>query len=204
MKGHSSVRVFENPLLEWCTHVHPLVPLLLWSPIVFLCLRSGVVDSQLSASEWSWLFVAAFFSWTFTEYFLHRVVFHFPAKSRAGKYFVYLFHGLHHDDPDDASRLVMPPVPAILIMGLLTLFFGLFFSPRYLSSFMGFFIIGYLFYDYIHYGTHHFKMKNPLARYLKKFHLQHHHSKEAAKYGVSSPIWDIILGTMTGPKKDRK
>jgi hypothetical protein len=39
-----SVRLFQNDLLEALTHVHPIVPLLFWGPVVaFLLWRSVAV-----------------------------------------------------------------------------------------------------------------------------------------------------------------
>ena len=33
-KAHQSIRLFENDFLERLTHVHPIVPLLFWAPVV--------------------------------------------------------------------------------------------------------------------------------------------------------------------------
>jgi sterol desaturase/sphingolipid hydroxylase (fatty acid hydroxylase superfamily) len=134
-------------------------------------------------------------TWTLTEYCLHRFVFHYPARSRVGKWFVYLFHGNHHDDPRDKTRLVMPPAGAIPIMAALFFLFGLVIPAPWIEPFGAFFIVGYLIYDYIHYATHHFPMKNPVAKYLRRYHLKHHYSGERGRYGVSSPLWDIVFGT---------
>jgi sterol desaturase/sphingolipid hydroxylase (fatty acid hydroxylase superfamily) len=134
-------------------------------------------------------------TWTLTEYCLHRFVFHYPARSGLGKRFVYLFHGNHHDDPRDKTRLVMPPAGAIPIMAALFFLFGLVIPAPWIEPFGAFFIVGYLIYDYIHYATHHFPMKNPVAKYLRRYHLKHHYSGEPGRYGVSSPLWDIVFGT---------
>ena len=75
----------------------------------------------------------------------------------------------------------MPPFPAAIIMYALYILFSLVIPARYLNVFMAFFIVGYLVYDYIHYATHHFAMTSRLGRYLRKFHLQHHNSKEESK-----------------------
>jgi len=147
-----------------------------------------------------WLGVAGTLIWTLTEYVLHRFVFHYNARTRTGKHLVFLFHGIHHDDPKDKTRLVMPPLPAVAMVSLLYLFFNIFLPAKYIDGFMGFFLIGYLIYDYIHYATHHFPMKNKVARYLKTYHLQHHYSKKNDKYGVSNPLWDYILNTVEEKK----
>jgi len=199
---YNSLRLFKSPILESMSHVHPIVPLVLWAPIsIYLMYRSLTVDN-LSLLTFFIVGFIALVVWTLTEYTLHRYMFHFNGKSWFSKGFVYIFHGLHHDDPQDPTRLVMPPVPAILIMGVIWQIFALIVPSLYISAFMAFFIIGYLCYDYIHYATHHFKMTSKVGRYLRKFHLQHHHQHQKSKYGVSSPLWDYVFGTVEGPKEE--
>lgn len=202
MKKHAneSIRIFKNPFLESLTHVHPIIPLIFWVPIIIFLFYRGITLKQVEIFELIFLSFGGLLLWTLTEYVLHRYVFHWDAKSRAGKYFVFLFHGLHHDDPQDPTRLVMPPVPAVIIVSLLWGIFSLVFPDKFLDVIMAYFLIGYLCYDYIHYATHHFAMTSPIGRYLRKYHLQHHYSGEKSKYGVSSPLWDIIFKTTTGPK----
>lgn len=195
-----SIRIFKNPILESFTHVHPIIPLVLWTPVILFLFYRGASLKLVSALEFGILFIAGMLLWTITEYALHRYVFHWNAKSRAGKYFVFLFHGLHHDDPQDPTRLVMPPVPAILIVSLLWILFSAIFPAKYIDVLMAYFLIGYLCYDYIHYATHHFAMTSTVGRYLRKYHLQHHYSSEKSKYGVSSPLWDYVFNTVSGPK----
>lgn len=195
-----SIRIFKNPLLESFTHVHPIVPLLLWVPIISFLIYRGIAVHSLTKPEFISLFFIGLIVWTLMEYVLHRYVFHWDASSRAGKYFVFLFHGLHHDDPQDPTRLVMPPVPALLIFAVLWTFFSIFVPGHYLGVFMAFFMAGYLCYDYIHYATHHFPMTSRVGKYLRKYHLQHHYSGERSKYGVSNPFWDYVFKTTTGPK----
>ncbi len=196
-----SIRIFKNSILESFTHVHPIVPLILWVPVICFLFYRGYAIKNLGAKEFAVLFVFGILLWTITEYLLHRYVFHWNAKSRAGKYFVFLFHGLHHDDPQDPTRLVMPPVPAILIVSILWGIFEAIFPAAYIEVIMANFLIGYLCYDYIHYATHHFAMTSRLGKYLRKYHLQHHYSGEQSKYGVSSPLWDYVFKTVSGPKE---
>lgn len=194
-KAHQSIRLFENDFLERLTHVHPVVPLLFWAPVVVWLLWRSLAMHHLPLLPVLGIGVLGLFTWTLTEYCLHRFVFHYPARSRLGKWFVYLFHGNHHDDPRDKTRLVMPPAGAIPIMAALFFLFGLVIPAPWIEPFGAFFIVGYLIYDYIHYGTHHFPMKNPVAKYLRRHHLKHHYSGERGRYGVSSPLWDIVFGT---------
>jgi sterol desaturase/sphingolipid hydroxylase (fatty acid hydroxylase superfamily) len=194
-KPHESIRLFENDLLERLSHVHPITPLLMWGPFAAWLLWRSFALYQLPLPPVLAICVAGVFTWSLTEYCLHRFLFHFPARSKTGKWFVYLFHGNHHDDPRDKTRLVMPPAGAIPIMLVLYLVFGLIIPHPWIEPFCASFIIGYLIYDYIHYSTHHFPMRNRIAKYLKHYHLKHHYSGQEGRYGVSSPLWDSVFGT---------
>jgi len=192
---HQSIRLFENNFLERLTHVHPIVPLVFWSPIVAYLLWRAIFVQELPIPELLLIAPVAILVWSGTEYFLHRFVFHFPAKSRLGQWLVYLFHGIHHHDPKDKTRLVMPPSGSIPIMLVLYYLFSLFVAEPWLGPFTAFFIVGYLIYDYIHYATHHFPMQSPAAKYLKLYHLKHHYSGETGRFGVSSPLWDKVFNS---------
>lgn len=191
----ASIRLFRNHVLESLTHVHPLVPLLLWGPVAILLLGRSMMVDGLRIPQLLPVAAAALLVWTFTEYSLHRFVFHFPARSRPGRWLVFLFHGVHHEAPQDKTRLVMPPAGAILIMALLWGLFELLIPAPWAQPFLGCFIVGYLIYDYIHYATHHFPMRHPLLQRLKQHHMRHHFSGVPGRYGVSSPLWDVLLGT---------
>lgn len=186
-----SSRLFKNNFLESLTHVHPLTPLVFWTPVIaYLLYRSSV-----SPLAFVGLALSGFLTWTLSEYIMHRVVFHYEAKSKFGKFIIFLFHGIHHDEPDDATRLVMPPFPAIVIASVFFQVFYFFLGFEKTLPFFAFFMIGYLCYDYIHYGVHHFPCKNRVMKYLKRYHMLHHHQGTNTRYGVSSPLWDLILGT---------
>lgn len=191
----ASIRLFRNQVLESLTHVHPLVPLLLWGPVAILLWGRSMTIDGLSVSQLLPIAAAALLIWSFTEYSLHRFVFHFPARSRPGKWLVFLFHGVHHEAPQDKTRLVMPPAGAILIMALLWGLFELLIPAPWTQPFLACFIVGYLIYDYTHYATHHFPMRHPLLQRLKQHHMKHHFSGVPGRYGVSSPLWDLVFRT---------
>ena len=175
--------------------MHPVVPLCLWGPIAVVLIGRGVVVHEYGLPVLLLMLVAGFFAWTLGEYLVHRFVFHFQARSRVGKYLVYLFHGIHHDDPNDRTRLVMPPAGAILIIGLMYGLFSTFVPNPWIEPFFGFFIIGYLCYDYTHYAIHFWPMNGRIGAYLKRNHLLHHFQEQNSRFGVSSPIWDFVFGT---------
>ncbi len=191
-----SIRLFRNDFLESLTHVHPIVPLLFWSPVVVLLLWRSLFVHELPVSLVAAMVIPGLIVWTLAEYLLHRFVFHFDTTSSIGNRLVYLFHGVHHDTPNDKSRLVMPPAGAVIVMVILWILFSLVIPAPWAEPFSAFFIVGYLIYDYLHYATHHFRMRHPMLQALKRNHMQHHYSVKDAKYGVSSPMWDCVFSTL--------
>ena len=203
-KDYPSVRLFKSDFWERFTHVHPIMPALVWIPVICFLIYQSIFTHEIVGAKFALLAVSGFLCWTLTEYLLHRFAFHFPAKSAAGKRFVYIMHGLHHDDPNDPTRLVMPPVPAIIYCVILYSFYSALLGPVDVKPFFAFFLIGYLGYDYIHYYVHHFIPTTPVGKYLKKYHMVHHFKDHNAKWGVSNPLWDYVFGTVEEKKAPKK
>ncbi len=198
---YQSIRLFKSDFLEQFTHVHPILPALLWGPVMLGLLYVSLTRLEISRSGVAILFLAGLLAWTLVEYVLHRFAFHYDAKSKFGKRIVYLMHGLHHDDPKDPTRLVMPPLPAFIYALVLYSLFKFVFGPVQVMPFFSGFLLGYLAYDYIHYYVHHFNPTTRLGKYLKRYHLVHHFQDHHAKWGVSSPLWDYVLGTVVDNHK---
>ena len=66
--------------------------------------------------------------WTLTEYWLHRLVFHWEPDNAFGRRMHFIIHGIHHDHPNDKLRLVMPPAVSIPLAALFFLAFTLVFG----------------------------------------------------------------------------
>jgi len=203
-KPYPSIRIFKNPVLERFTHVHPITPLIQWTPVIAYLLWRTFSLHHLPVTTVALMAGLGLFVWTLTEYFLHRYLFHFGAESPMGKRFVFLIHGLHHDDPIDPTRLVMPPVPGIIFGILLYSFFRLFFGAVWVEPFFAFFVVGYLCYDYTHFAVHHFTPRTRFGKWVKQHHMFHHYVTPDLCWGVSTPFWDIILGTTHEASKSEK
>ncbi len=190
-----SARLFKSDFLEFFTHVHWSVPILLYLPVVVYFLWRTSEDSAAGGGEGVLLFLGGMVVWTLTEYLLHRFVFHYQPKSRIGQRIHFLTHGVHHDYPNDSKRLVMPPsvsIPlAFLTYGVVRFLLG----PSFVSPFFAGFVFGYICYDEIHYATHHAPMRGKLAQFLKHYHVLHHYQNPEQRFGVSSPLWDYVFGT---------
>jgi 4-hydroxysphinganine ceramide fatty acyl 2-hydroxylase len=197
-----TVRMFENDFLEALSKVHFTVPLYIYLPVVGYFLYRSIFDFNLSFKTIIALVFVGIFVWTFTEYTLHRFIFHFPAKSKFGEKIHFIFHGVHHDYPSDSKRLVMPPSVSIPLAGLFYYLFYLLFGNVLVAPFFVGFIVGYLFYDMTHYAVHHFNIHNKFWLALKKHHIRHHYENPGLGFGVSSPLWDEIIGTNFPQKKE--
>jgi sterol desaturase/sphingolipid hydroxylase (fatty acid hydroxylase superfamily) len=197
------IRLFKSDFLEFFTHIHPAVVIIIWLPYAGFMLIPEMIKG-ISRGTSLWYVLAAFligvFIWTLSEYLLHRFVFHFKARAAYQERIIYLFHGIHHHQPQCKTRLVMPPVVSIpmsfLFYGLFYLVVGILLGlPGWVGPMVSGFTIGYLAYDLTHYATHHFPMHAGIFKYLKRYHMMHHYKTPEQRFGVSSPLWDLVFGT---------
>jgi sterol desaturase/sphingolipid hydroxylase (fatty acid hydroxylase superfamily) len=191
--------------MEFFTHISPIAILVIWIPILAVCFWLGSLHPK---SNWTITlvgFLIGLFIWTFSEYILHRYLFHFKPHNDWQERGAFLFHGVHHAQPKVKTRLVMPPAVSI---PLAALFYGIFYIvfEMILSAghwmypaFTGF-LTGYLIYDLIHYATHHFPMRKGIWKQLKRLHMQHHYKYPDQLFGVSSPVWDYVFSTLPREK----
>ncbi len=196
----SSPPLFESRFLDFFSRVHPSIPGVVFIPVIVVCFALGIQNGTSVLGSIG-LVLAGLLIWTLTEYWLHRLVFHWEPDHPLGSRFHFIMHGVHHDHPNDRLRLVMPPAVSI---PLAALFFGLFYlvfgAPIYLPAFAGF-IVGYLTYDYTHYFLHHMVPKSQLGKRLREQHMRHHFQDHRFGYGVSSPLWDHVFRTSPGRRK---
>lgn len=196
-----TVRMFENDFLEALSKVHFTVPLYIYLPVVGYFLYRSIALFSLSFGTIILLVLLGIAVWTLAEYTLHRFVFHYTPKSKWGERIHFIFHGVHHDYPSDSKRLVMPPSVSLPLAVLFYFLFDLILGNVLVSPFFVGFIAGYLFYDMTHYAVHHYNMHNKFWLAIKKHHMKHHYMDESKGFGVSSPVWDDIVGTNFPKKK---
>lgn len=188
-----SVRLFKNPVLEYFSHIHPAVPVIVYVPVSAVIMYIGL--QRISILNSFLLFASGIIMWSLFEYVFHRFVFHYNPKSELGRKIHFLSHGVHHDYPRDRTRLVMPLLVSIPLAGLFYFLFSFIFGYEYYLQIFSGFVFGYVCYDSIHYATHHFRMNGRIGNYLKEYHLKHHYVNPDSAYGVSSPLWDYVFST---------
>lgn len=196
-----SVRIFKSNFLELFSKVHFAVPLIIYVPLIGYLIYKAFLN-QISVPDFLIFFMSGLLVWTITEYLLHRFIFHYQPTSKIGLRLHFIFHGVHHDYPKDAKRLVMPPSASIPLAILFYWLFSLFFkNTNNLYIFFSGFITGYLCYDMIHYAIHHLNFKSNIMKNIKQHHMLHHYSDDTKGYGVSSALWDILFRSEFPKKK---
>ncbi|MBN1530822.1 MAG: sterol desaturase family protein [Thermoleophilaceae bacterium] len=189
----ASPRMFESNLLDRLSRVHPTVPLYIFVPAIVVLFTIGA--RELTTFGSLALALGGYFFWTLTEYWMHRLVFHFEPQDGIGARLHWIIHGVHHDHPNDPLRLVMPPsvsVPLALV------FFGLFhlvLPAADANVFAAGFLAGYLGYDMLHYHVHHHRPRTRLGKLMRELHMRHHFQDDTRGFGVSAPFWDRVFGT---------
>jgi 4-hydroxysphinganine ceramide fatty acyl 2-hydroxylase len=218
-----SCRMFESELREKLSHIKPWVPHVLFVPVLGVSLVAAFrTDTPARVAAF---YAVGLFLWTMVEYTIHRGIFHtrrlieedtlriaaalrrdqpvVPNLPSARHRFYFVAHGVHHNYPNDSTRLVLAPgvsIPlALFFYGLFRLIFGAATPAAYAGL-----ISGYLCYDTIHYAVHHASGRSILLRSLKRRHFRHHYADSTRDFGVSSPLWDYIIGTLGSAETARQ
>jgi 4-hydroxysphinganine ceramide fatty acyl 2-hydroxylase len=191
--SQESVRMFKSDLMEALSKVHYLVPVFIFVPVILVCTYLAFFVKNIGVLIYFEYFFIGLFVWTFVEYIMHRFIFHYVPKNKFGLRLHFIFHGVHHDYPSDAKRLVLPPSVSIPLATGFYFLFNAILPGNYVFGFFPGFILGYLFYDISHYAIHHFNFKGNIWKKIKQHHMLHHYQDPDKGYGVSSPFWDKIF-----------
>jgi sterol desaturase/sphingolipid hydroxylase (fatty acid hydroxylase superfamily) len=196
------IRLFKSDLMEFFTHIHPAVVLVIWVPVIgYFVFRSVGDKTQAGFPIYIPVgLVVGLMLWTLVEYVMHRFVFHFAPHAPWQERLSFIFHGVHHAQPMSKTRLVMPPalsIPLALVWYAIfwvitALILGV---PSWLDPLFAGLASGYVVYDMLHYSTHHFRVRWGIFQYVRRYHLYHHTQTPDLRFGVTSPLWDVVFGT---------
>ena len=154
-----------------------------------------VLGAWLLAEGWrrgvsGWMALLAcllgLFAFSFIEYFFHRWMFHtrIPLFEQG--------HRMHHERPlgYDSLPFFLPAVVLLALTGLLVALMPTGFALLLAGSIT----FGYIIYGLVHFIIHHVRFKQPLLRRWAGAHHVHHYHPET-NFGVTTPLWDILLRT---------
>jgi hypothetical protein len=193
-------QLFSNPILERLTRTHIAVPVTIFILYAVALAVWNVQFTDFPASITILLFFAGWLTFTWVEYQVHRHVFHLSTYTEWRKNFQYIVHGVHHHYPKDKDRLAMPPLLSITIATILLIILKLVLGD-YVFAFLPGFLVGYASYLLIHYMVHAFPPPKNVFKALWQNHSIHHYKDNDLLFGVSSPLWDYVYGTIPKTKK---
>ena len=180
------------------------IPVYFYTALV-VCLIAVTRGEGFSWSHNFLLIGLGVLSWTAIEYTLHRFIFHYNARSAFGRKLLYAAHISHHENPGATYRLFsslflsVPIAMAYLLLARVVA--GSWQAASYL--FLGL-TAGYFCYEWLHFQAHHRRPRLRLFRYLRRYHLLHHYQTPGLRFGVSSPLFDVMFGTFKSHKKAQK
>ncbi|KZC43709.1 MULTISPECIES: sterol desaturase family protein [Rhodanobacter] len=156
---------------------------------VVLCLALLVAGWRLHAGgAWSALLalLLGLFAFSFIEYFFHRWMFHtrIPLFTQG--------HDMHHQRPlgYDSLPFFLPPTVLLALAGVFALVMPTGFALLLASAIT----FGYIVYGLSHFIIHHVRFKQPLLRRWAGAHHVHHYHPDC-NFGVTTLLWDVLLGT---------
>lgn len=193
-------KIFDNPIVERLSRTPIYAPIILYFIISAGLLYWAVANASLPVPSVVLLFFAGWLTFTLIEYLVHRYVFHMAPKTKTRKRIQYNFHGVHHEYPKDKDRLAMP-IPVSIMLALFLFGFFYLLIKTYTYGFLPGMLVGYASYLFVHYIVHAYAPPKNIFKHLWINHAIHHYKDDKVIFGVSSPLWDYLLGTM--PKNNK-
>jgi sterol desaturase/sphingolipid hydroxylase (fatty acid hydroxylase superfamily) len=134
--------------------------------------------------------------WTLIEYLLHRGLLHYHAQVAAIQNIIAKLHLGHHREPFDEAKITVPvsaslPI-AFSLLGLFRLLAGSWEAAAVLLTGT---IVGYLYYEVVHFRIHRGLRRGRLLDWQRANHLFHHYKDSDRCFGVTTPLWDWVFGT---------
>jgi sterol desaturase/sphingolipid hydroxylase (fatty acid hydroxylase superfamily) len=135
-------------------------------------------------------------SWTLLEYGMHRFLGHdrrtFPNPFASE-------HTRHHGEGDYFAPTWKKAAVALAAFGAVGALASAVAGSTLGLVFAGSFVKMYVAYEVIHRRAHTHPGFGPYARYLRRHHFHHHFVNPHANHGVTTPIWDLVFGTLEAP-----
>jgi len=191
----NQIKLFKYPILNRLIFTDSLVAVSVYFLISIGITVYGFFQVNIAISLGLLLVVGGLLIFTLIEYLVHRFLYHSDENYEENKNWQYLVHGIHHVHPKEHRLLALPIPFALAVNGLLFLLFYLV-SGRYAYFLFPGFLVGYATQLFIHYRVHTRKPPKNAFRFFWKHHMLHHYSSEKKAFGVITPLWDIVFGTM--------
>jgi len=160
----------------------------------FGLLGAGIGRRDLHPTVGTLIIVLGLVVFSLIEYCFHRWLFHGPVRALEES------HWKHHQTPlaFDALPFFLPPLGMLMVAAVLALVL----PTSYALLLSGGLAAGYAAYGLSHALIHSVRFRHSLPRrWAAAHHIHHHHPN--ANFGVTTPLWDILLGTRYTSKSMR-
>ncbi len=148
--------------------------------------------------------------WTLLEYLVHRHVLHgrFPDGPGFLKHRVHQFfdtmHADHHRRPWDGMYIngYLDAIPFGVLFAATAFALSTWYkAPVFVAALLQCYVIE----EWVHYSVHFHHFNSPYWRYIRHHHWQHHKSRGGVEkgFGLTSGLWDEVLGTAIGVRRYR-
>jgi sterol desaturase/sphingolipid hydroxylase (fatty acid hydroxylase superfamily) len=175
---------------------HPIVPTLLFGTMAIGFVLLAQRHHPFSVTGLLAALGTGVLLWTLVEYALHRFFFHYSLKTEPWRTLFSSLHLEHHRDTQDPGLILAPPTAALTYSALIfTILYGVTWNWALALLLLAGIDLGYIFYEWVHYGVHQFNWSRGLLGYYKRNHFHHHFTQPKEGFGVTSPIWDHIFKT---------
>lgn len=191
--------MFDNPIMERISRTHISIPITMFLVLAAISFYYAFTGTSISLGVGILVMLAGYIFFTLVEYMMHKHFFHMEPDTPIKDKLQYSVHGVHHDYPRDKDRLAMPPFVSAAYAAISYLLFTLILG-EYGLYFLPGFLIGYASYLGVHFIVHAYNPPKNFLKILWVNHAIHHYKDPDIAFGVSTPLWDFIFGTM--PKRD--
>jgi sterol desaturase/sphingolipid hydroxylase (fatty acid hydroxylase superfamily) len=173
-----------------------LVPFICYVPMAStLCLWAWG-DAAVPAVAKPALVALGMLSWTLIEYLMHRFLLHYRPQAPALLEIVEMLHLGHHRNPRDEAKITVPVFGSLPIAGTLLVVFRLVAGSWQVAALLlAGTIAGYLYYELVHFWIHCGARCQRWLRQPRANHYFHHFRDQRRCFGVSTSLWDLMLGT---------
>lgn len=164
---------------------------------IVLLIASYPGGSRGDAMHVAGLLLGGVVIWSLLEYFLHRFLLHAHFRSRMLQTFVNASHLQHHAAPRDRDQiLVQLPFALVTSAAIYAILYVITRDVFDASAIISGIWAGFLYYEAVHYRVHVSLSHSALLQQQRRAHFYHHFSDSEKCFGVTSPAWDYVFGTM--------
>jgi len=173
------LKMSKTPLNYWAEFVVDI-------PLGVVLIYAGLHHGDLNSAMAILTILLGLFLFTFIEYFIHRRLLHGSVQ------FIVRGHRAHHENPLNYDGLPFF-LPAFMLMGIIGMCVSIV-PTNYAFLLTGTIALGYTTYGLSHFSIHHHRFRQAFARnWAANHHIHHYHAE--TNFGVTTPLWDILLGS---------